>query len=61
MRQDSVFVSLVPLFNELNKSLKSSVPFFSLIVKGSIFFFLVMYMAEAPGMDKILNLVVLVY
>ena len=43
------FVSLVPLFNELNKSLKSSVPFFS---------FLVMYMAEAPGMDKILNLVV---
>ena len=52
------FVSLVPLFNELNKSLKSSVPFFSLIVKGSIFSFLVMYMAEAPGMDKILNLVV---
>ena len=52
------FVSLVPLFNELNKSLKSSVPFFSLIVKGSIFSFLVMYMAEDPGMDKILNLVV---
>ena len=52
------FVSLVPLFNELNKSLKGSVPFFSLIVKGSIFSFLVMYMAEAPGMDKILNLVV---
>ena len=42
----------------VNEVKETGVKIFSLIVKGSIFSFLVMYMAEAPGMDKILNLVV---
>lgn len=52
------FVSLIPLINALNKSLKNTLPFVEIVIKGCICSFLIMYMAEAPGVDKIMNLFV---
>lgn len=50
------FLSILPLVNALNKSLKNTNPFVGLVIKSCICSFLIMFMAEAPGMDKLINL-----
>lgn len=51
------FMALIPLVRNFSKVLKQSTPFIENVFKAVFCTFLVMYMGEAPGMDKILMLI----
>ena len=52
------FLALIPLLRRFENTLRQTTPFICNVYKAAFCSVLVMYMAEAPGMDKILMLMV---